>query len=88
MKKVHRVIKFNQNALGKSYIDMNTKLRQKAKATFEKDCFKLMNNYGKNMENVTHKRFKIERYNVFTEEINKTVLWVQMMIKEWNQLIW
>ena len=68
------MIKFNQNALGKSYIDMNTKLRQKAKATFEKDCFKLMNNYGKNMENVTHKRFKIERYNVFTEEINKTVL--------------
>ena len=30
-KKFHRVIKSNQNAWLKPYIDMNTKLRQKAK---------------------------------------------------------
>ena len=36
LKKVHRVIKFNQNAWLKPYIDINTKLWQKAKNNFEK----------------------------------------------------
>ena len=34
LKKAHRVIKFNQIAWLKPYIDMNTKFRQKAKNTF------------------------------------------------------
>ena len=38
------MIKFNQKAWLKPYIDMNTKLKQKAKSNFEEKSFKLMNN--------------------------------------------
>ena len=44
LKKFHRMIKFNQKAWLKPYIDMNTKLKQKAKNNFEEKSFKLMNN--------------------------------------------
>ena len=39
VKKLHRIVNFNQKAWLKSYIFISTELRKKAKSNFEKDFF-------------------------------------------------
>ena len=54
LKKVHRVICYQQSSWLAKYINLNQQLRAAANNEFEKDFFKLMNNsvYGKTCENL------------------------------------
>ena len=60
LKKIHRVLKFNQSQWLKPYIEFNTKKRIEAEKNGDKDgktLYKLMNNavYGKTVENVRNR---------------------------------
>ena len=73
LKKVHRVIEFDQEPWMEPHIRMNTEFRKQAKTDFETDFYKLMNNsvFGKTMENLRNRvDVKIVR-NWDTDKIRK-----------------
>ena len=80
------MIKFNQSAWQKRYIDMNTDLRKKQKRILKKIFFKLMNNvvFGKPVENVrTHRDIKLlsterrNNYLVLEPNFHRTKLFTE-----------
>ena len=75
LKKVHRVLEFDQEPWMEPYIRMNTEFRKQAKTDFETDFYKLMNNsvFGKTMENLRNRTdVKIVR-SWETDKIRKLV---------------
>ena len=54
LKKVHRLLEFNEKPCLGPYTCLNTELHKKATSAFEKDFYKLMNNfvYDKKIKNL------------------------------------
>ena len=76
LKKVHKVIKFNEDAWLKPYICMNTGLRKKAKNDFKKDFFQLMNDaiFGKTMENLR------KQISDLSQQKEEEIIWCQNQV--------
>jgi hypothetical protein len=88
---IHRVLKFNQSAWLKPYIDFNTEMRKQATNEFDKNLFKLLNNsvFGKFLENVRlHKNIElVSNARKFLQLISKPHLESFKIVNEQTVLI-
>ena len=75
VKKVHRILEFNEKPWMEPYIRLNTELRKKAKSAFEKDFYKLMKNsvFGKTMENLRLRVDIIRKDGTENEKMRKII---------------
>ena len=72
LKRIHRVLEFDEKPWMEPYIRLNIEMRKKAKSAFEKDFNKLINNsvFGKTMENL-RKRVDIKLVKTYGSENEK-----------------
>lgn len=86
LEKGRRIIKLNQEAWIKLYIDLNTELTTNAKINFEKDFFKLINNsvFLKTMEYVK-KHIDINFATTEREEIIRCQNEITTQRNDWQQ---
>ena len=80
LKKIHRVLQFQQSDFQAAYIDRNTRLRQLAKDQARSDQCKLMNNaiFGKSMENVRkYKRIELVTSKQRFQKLTKDPLYIR-----------
>jgi len=70
LKRVHKLLEFEQECWMEPYIRMNTEFGKNAKSDFEKNSYKLMNNsvFGKTMENL---RNRVDIKTVGSNETDK-----------------
>ena len=77
LKKVHRVIEFDQEPWIEAYIRMNTEIRRGARTEFETNFYKLINDsvFGKTMENLRNRvEVKLVRKMLFFGFVPQIVL--------------
>ena len=71
LKKVHRVIQFNQEAWLEGYINENVTLRKEADNDFKPDFFRIMRNsvFGKTMQDVRKQRAQLSYNKLVFQEL-------------------